>query len=577
MFDTTENKAVELTPDSPKEDVVSWIKDTIDEVHIGPGIMKVAMDLPPVTRVPPEVLTKALEEILSEYYIKIPPEVKQSLLSGYVEELTFLAPGKEKHLRPRTVLINTAPEISTLLIKGEPPVDGLDGSIEVFFDFAMKPGRILPDGSIDFREINKFPQARAGECLVRVYEPTQGLDGTDVHGWKIAPEPGAPHPIEIGEGLSVTQGYDDETKRHYKDFFSEKPGIIVYDFKGKEPRASDIIKLSVQNHIVVKDVDFSTGNLSGAGNELRCAADVVVQGDIKGNFAVVIDGLLEVKGAVEGETVDVSGPIMASFVRSSIRSGKHIEIGAARNARVTAQTSILVKREVADCRLTAPEVRFLPSGARIMCGQAEIYARSITAEGLMVRNVLRIYLGEDLFTQLKEVDRQEEDLKRQADAYAASLKDSAAVMGQKLKIAVRTCPPERKQVLHAIKQLTAMILTGEMSVEKAKKRVELILARHCSEIKGLMKQLLRMVKLKELRDGCQEGLQEVISQKEAIIADILQMKVEIKGALSRSGQVIITCDRHEKRYTPSRTGGTELLELSIGYDLENGFVDNGLP
>ncbi len=574
MFDTTENTAIELTPDSPKEDVVSWIKDTIDEVRVGSEIMKVAMDLPPVTRVSPELLAKALEEILSEYSIKLTSEVRQSLSKGYVDELSFLAPGMEKHLRPRTILINTSPEISTLLIKGEPPIDGLDGSIEVFFDFAMKPGRILPDGSIDFREINKFPQARAGDCLVRVYEPTPGSDGTDVHGWKIAPEPGVPHPIEIGEGLSVTQGYDDETKRHYRDFFSEKPGIIVYDFKGKEPRASDLIKLSVQNHIVVKDVDFSTGNLSGSDNELRCAADVVVQGDIKGNFAVVIDGLLEVKGAVEGETVDVSGPIMAACVRSSIRSGKHIEIGAARNARVAAQTSILVKREVADCRLTAPEVRFIPSGARIMCGQAEIYARSVVAEGLMVRNVLKICLGEDLFSQLKEVETQEEDLKRQVDVYSSSLKDSAAVMGQKLKLAVKTSPPERKQVLHAIKQLTAMILTGEMSVEKAKKRVELILARHCPDIKGLMKQLLRMLKLKELRDGCQEGLQEIIVQKEAIIADILQMKVEIKGALSRSGQVIISCGRHEKRYIPSRTGDVEQLELSIGYDLEDGLMDN---
>jgi hypothetical protein len=167
--------AGEINSDSSVQEIVQWIREGIEEERTGSDIIRVIMDIPPVRRIEGAKIITALKEILSEYAIQLPSDVTDAIEKGISEEFMFAAPAREKYLRPRNVMINTAPEVCTLMISGEEPVDGDPGFLEVHYDFSVKSGKLLPDGSIDFREMNRFPQARAGELLLRLYEPTEGV------------------------------------------------------------------------------------------------------------------------------------------------------------------------------------------------------------------------------------------------------------------------------------------------------------------------------------------------------------------------------------------------------------------
>ena len=287
-----------------QEDIAALILSTLEELRTDGGYcLKVSMDLPPMSRVENDKLLDGIDAILRQYNIEIPPDIRKELQTKTQCEVVFLAPSLHDGLRPRTVAINTNAEVRSLFIRGEAPIDGKDSRIEVHFDYSEKPGRLLPDGTIDFRNINKFPQAKEGQILLSVYEPTQGTPGTDVEGGRIPPKTGNEYSVDAGEGIKTEKRYDDEEKRYFTAYIAERPGIVICTFEGGVHDAEHLRQIEIRNKITVKNIDFSTGNIGDTAEEVRCVADVTVEGDIKGSFAVIIDGNLEVKGAVEGEKV----------------------------------------------------------------------------------------------------------------------------------------------------------------------------------------------------------------------------------------------------------------------------------
>ncbi|RUM89414.1 MAG: hypothetical protein DSZ23_03270, partial [Thermodesulfatator sp.] len=253
----------ELDETSPPEKITQWILESRENLKYGSDILSVTMDLPPVNRIAPENFIAGLQGVLRDFAIgKLPENITKSILAREFDNFEFIAPAREKHLQPRNVEINTFPEICTLTVRGREPVDGNDGTIQVFFDFHVHPGKYLPDGSIDFTEINRFPQASEDDCIFRIYQPTPGSEGTDAYGLSIAPKAGVPFPIKPGEGFRIENGYDEERKEHYQDYFCKKSGIIVCQFEGPA-HPDNTREISIKNEIVVKDIDFTTGSLKG--------------------------------------------------------------------------------------------------------------------------------------------------------------------------------------------------------------------------------------------------------------------------------------------------------------------------
>ncbi len=556
------------------EDVAQQILDSAEESRQDKDLLRVTMDLPPMREVPLGVLAEALSIVLSDYRITLPEEVYKSIREGATQEVSFLAPGLEKELRPRTVVINCSPEIRTLSIQGEPPLDGLDGFVELFFDFKVRSGRIRANGTIDFREINRFPQAKGEQLLLREYEPTMGLPGTDVRGLPISPEPGKKFPIKAGEGIEIKRGYDKDRDRHCQDYYALKPGIIVTDFAEGNRDPAHIREISVRNQLVVGDVDFSTGNIGQEEGEIRCAADVVINGDIRGRFAVVVDGHMEVKGAVEGETVDVTGSLIASFVRSSVRASATIQAGAARGAKLRAEKNVIITREATQCEIIADFFEIRPEGVpEVLMGNTYIEAHRIVMERVAIRNVVEIRLGEDLFELSFHLSQQEDALQKRLRHIGASLRDQVSVFSTRLKNTLDMWGEAAKNELAILKLIVAKLLKGEITRSGGKERVSEWIQRVSPGLQAVGKKALKIFEIKELEHKVLEELEEIGRQKKELKEEISRLRLQIKGILAGDGRLIVRCNDMEYKYLPDPRSGDKTIDLNLAYIPEKGLEE----
>ena len=555
---------------TPPERIIKWILESRESLKYGSDILAVTMDLPPVNRISSENFLKALEAVFRDFSVsKLPDEIKNRILQKEFDSFEFVFPAREKHLKPRHVEINTFPEISTLTIRGTEPVDGNDGAIEVFFDFHVQPGRCLPDGSIDFTEINRFPQACEKECVFRIFQPTPGSEGTDAYGLSIPPKLGTAFPIKPGDGFRIENGYDEDRKEHFQDYFCRKAGIIVCEFEGP-PDPQNIRAISIKNEIVVKDIDFTTGSLKGQAGELRCKANVVVEGDIRGHFSVVIDGSLNVKGAVEGSSVDATGPVFASFVRNFLRSGSDMEIGSARNATLIANQTAVIRRELTECQVKAPFIILEPRGnPEIMIGRTVVEADLVKGGPLNVRNIFEMEMGRRLFETLAQLDKQYQDLEEEASRAAASLRDRGAVMGQKLKLASTVLSDEQKTFIPVVKQFATMILLGKIPIGKIRDRVKNFERTYGSDFRAIVKHLKYMVDIQENLTQITEKKDLLLTQKEQVETAINGLMVDLHGRLASAGQIIIRCNGREKKLT-LKNDSAEKFHMIMKYDPKSG-------
>ncbi len=560
----------EITSESSVQEIVQWIRDGIEEERTGSDVIQVVMDIPPARRIPGKKCAAALKEIMTEYSIQLPSEVLQTIESGTAADFTFAAPAREKYLRPRNVIINTSPEVCTLIISGEEPVDGVAGFLEVHYDFSVKSGKLYSDGSIDFREINMFPQAKEGELLLRIFEPTDGVAGTDAYGWRVAPHPGEPVEIEIGDNISTSREYDEEQKRDHTDLTAQKAGIIVTDFRDGSPKPENIQGISLQNRLELDDIDFTTGNVSGSSGELRCTADVSVKGDIRGLFSVLIEGTLEVKGTVEGERVDASGEVIAHMVRSTIRSGRFINTVSATNAKLIAEEHIQISREFTHCTMKAPEVILMEENDReILCGRALISAERVLAKNVELRNRLEILLGEKLLAQLNSLYKSRDQLENMLASEDTHLKARAHTFGNKLKLTYSLMPEEQKKIIIGLKNQGGKILSGSISPDTAASNIEKLARSLGPEFLPLLDQLKRITKIQKTREEKLADLQDLSEQINVILDSLRQMIVEINGNMTSRGQVIIRCGRHEEKWIGEGTADSG-FNIRVGYDPEKG-------
>jgi len=549
------------------QEIADDILGSIEESRFNKDVILVIADLPPIRVVPPEDLAQALALVLGRYYIKIPTDIFTQIEKGDFAELTFLAPAREEKLRPRTVVINTSPQVRTMMIQGEAPEDGVAGDLDLFFDYSPKPGKIFPDGTIDFRCINKFPQAKKGEHLARLYEPTPGVPGTDVNGLPIKPEPGPPFPIELGDGLVLKQSFDKERNRHCQDIFAKENGIIITRFAEALREPANLRTLSVQNKLVVGDVDFSTGNIGDDNNELRCSADVVVNGDIRGNFSAIIDGNLEVKGAIEGEHIDVTKSVNASFIRTSVRAGKSIEVGSARGAKLESTDEIVVLREVQQCRIKADTVILEPSGAsQIFVGHVHIDANKVHMTSVDLRNQVEIVLGRDLFDKKYRLDKRKKELETLLHTSTNTIRDQVASLGERLKDIQNAADMEGMQAIVGLRHFLAAILKGTLKAEKAHQSLADWMREVPDYLHAVGRRASRIVMLKEEQEEMARELQEVNEEYQHLQERLNQVRFKVAGSLAPSAVLYLKCGDLERKWNNGTSDGSVTINIELVYD-----------
>ncbi len=210
--------------------------------------------------------------------------------------------------------------------QGTAPVNGLDGQTHLKVEVAAQPGKVLEDGTIDFRERNVVANVSA-EDLIAVYtKATKGAPGTAVTGEPITAADGKDARPQAGENVRVQE--DAETVQ----FFATTAGHV---------RFSDNT-ISVQASFQVSgDVSHKTG-----GN-VDFVGDVAVAGTVTSGFTVKAGGAVTIGGGVDvGARVEAGGDVVVRYgitgPTASVKAGGDVFAKFIANATVEAKGDVVV-------------------------------------------------------------------------------------------------------------------------------------------------------------------------------------------------------------------------------------------
>lgn len=225
------------------------------------------------------------------------------------------------------------------IARGDAHVDGVDSMIEYKFELADSKPKINEDGSIDFKNIDKYISVEAGRILATKTLPTSGKNGINVFGKIVLAKQGRLKNFNFGR--NVTQSEDGCL------LLATKSGSV--ELVGERISVLDVLE-------IVDDVGPKTGNINFSGKvivhgnvlsgySINAHGDIIVNGIIDG-AQIFCEGNLTVYYGIQGQgsaKLDVKGDVIAKFinhanlscegdvytaaiVHSNIRSGGKIEL-----------------------------------------------------------------------------------------------------------------------------------------------------------------------------------------------------------------------------------------------------------
>jgi uncharacterized protein (DUF342 family) len=226
-----------------------------------------------------------------------------------------------------------------LVAEGSSPVNGADA--KVIYNFETESDKIhiheREDGSVDFKELNKFQNVVKGQPLARKVPPQPGKDGRTVYGRYITARDG--RDLEIGLGKNVT--------------ITDNGATVIATASGHVMLKGG--KITVETVLLIPgNVDARTGNVNALGS-------VDIKGNVEDGFTVTAQGKIDVAGYVGKANLDAGGDIVVSRGINGgeggefghITSGKSIWSSFIQNARVSAGEFVIVSAGIVNSDVVA--------------------------------------------------------------------------------------------------------------------------------------------------------------------------------------------------------------------------------
>lgn len=239
-----------------------------------------------------------------------------------------------------TFLSTAQPVEEVLIAQSKMPVHGQNAELDVKIDLTQSAGKVLEDGSLDFREINKYKVVMS-HCLILVKSPpTEGMDGISVTGEEIEGKNGKDIRINIGQ--NVREELDEQTG--CASYFATANGAVIYN------PATHLLTILTEIKIE-KDIDYSTGNINFPGN-------VYVTGFVKSGFKVTAVGNVFIGESVDNAVIESGGDINVKkgiVGNSTCTAGGAVKAKFAETSKIIAGTNVEIKESLIDCNVSARE------------------------------------------------------------------------------------------------------------------------------------------------------------------------------------------------------------------------------
>ncbi|WP_458777946.1 DUF342 domain-containing protein [Desulforhopalus sp. 52FAK] len=293
------------------------------------------------------------------------------------------------------------PIFDHLIARGKRPVHGDDAYIRFEVEIGPLPGKILADGTIDFRERLMFVGVKKGQLLACKVPATAGKPGCNLAG----------EPIEAPDGQDITVKVSDDT------YYNEDDGTI---------RATASGVLSVVNEDTIRvlskqkidgDIDYHTGNI-------RSQNCVEISGSVQPGFIVSVKGNVLIEGNVQSASVNSHGNIIVKGgivgQKTKIRVQGTAELNHIENGTLSAGGNVVIRSGAYYSSIQAGGDLHCPESVKIIggdivasgsvsCGQIG----SSTAKPISLAvgvDLARYYLYQNLQKEYQTVLEETQDL-----------------------------------------------------------------------------------------------------------------------------------------------------------------------
>lgn len=223
---------------------------------------------------------------------------------------------------------------------GRAAVDGEDGWFEFLVDTQAKGKPVeMPDGSVDYANMELFVQVSKGQLLVRYHAATAGSFGFLITGQLISPKRGKDLLPIKGKGFELS-----EDKTEYRAAFD---GCINY--KDEELIISRVFTVAGNLDMTVGHIRFSgdvevKGEVS-RGMKIEAGGTVVVGGHVSSASIVAGEDVI-LKGGMQGEgigRIKAGGTVEGKFIEEAIvECGGDFKANYILNCKLTAMGKVII-------------------------------------------------------------------------------------------------------------------------------------------------------------------------------------------------------------------------------------------
>lgn len=262
-------------------------------------------------------------------YLLLPPlnlKTSSNLSVSYIfeaiKERNIVNTTSEENIQKAFEYAKKGYGIIILIAKGTEPVHGKEEEVRPFFDLHEKAGKLKDDGTIDFKEREKYLNVKAGDIIGDYIPGKKPQKGYDVFGNEIYPVTEKTSGYQLGKNLKAVGD----------KVVAEINGIIEVD---------EFNKISISNVIKIeKDVDLSTGNIKSEssihivgkinpGFNVETSADLIVE-DAVFNSNIKVGGNCSIRHGITGEaqknSIIVKGNLTCEYIENSvIRCEKNLQ------------------------------------------------------------------------------------------------------------------------------------------------------------------------------------------------------------------------------------------------------------
>lgn len=525
---------------------------------------------------PNAVILKALIQLLPRFDI-IDKRVHYTVNTLFAKKLSndkadsqdIILYDPERAGLQRKITISATSRVLELTITGTPPTPSMDARIEAyFFNHEDYPGKLLQNGKIDFREINRFPTVAVGDDLVRVLYESLGTPGLTFDGIEVPVEEPRPMPLKENEGVEKIEEFDDDGNPVGYLLRSRKTGVVVYN------RRNDGLDIDVTDEIKIKSLDYSIGNI---GTEFTCPISMEAE--------LVCSGFkVRILGALKADTVD--GGIIHTNASAEIgkcQSGgrvsavEDITVQSVSNSSLASETgTIHVNNELIDSKLTAPNIVF--DSGRGLLTNSEMDVESLTINNVVIGGSSAIHLGRSLFRERRDLLKEQDNLEKRKK----ELNTITTGMNTRLVEELKRLPARLGQddvLAKRFKQLVQSLKT--LSVDDFNKLVDSFQSRVDPRAIVRMKQLFdNRTRAETAIHAAEKREVEILTQLTKLENKLSRLRFSISGRLRPSATLSIFCspaDEDGAEVEPAMVLETDknaekTVSASGTYNLKQGFV-----